>query len=63
MVTNIKAPTYKRYRFPIEIIQHCVWLYFRSFLSYRDVELLMAERGITVSYKTIRHWTLKFGMM
>jgi putative transposase len=56
-----KTPTYKRYRYPIEIIRHCVWLYFRFSLSFRDVELLMAERGIVVSYETIRQWCLKFG--
>lgn len=61
MVAKTKTSTYKRYRFPIEIIQHCVWLYFRFSLSYRDVELLMAERGIVVSYETIRQWCLKFG--
>lgn len=61
MATKIKTPTYKRYRFPIEIIQHSVWLYFRFSLSYRDVELLMAQRGIIVSYESIRRWCLKFG--
>jgi len=52
---------YKRHRFPPEIIQHAVWLYFRFNLSTRDVEDLLAERGIAVSYETIRTWCLKFG--
>jgi putative transposase len=61
MATKTKTSTYKRYRFPIEIIQHCIWLYFRFSLSFRDVELLLAGRGIIVSYETIRQWCLKFG--
>jgi len=52
---------YKRHRFPPEIIQHAVWLYFRFNLSTRDVEDLLAERGIAVSYETIRTWCRKFG--
>jgi transposase-like protein len=54
--------SYRRHRFPAEIIQHAVWLCFRFPLSYRDVEDLLVERGIEVSYETIRRWTLKFGM-
>ena len=54
--------SYARYRFPPEIIQHVVWLYFRFPLSYRDVEDLLAERGIDVSYETVRRWVLKFGL-
>ena len=61
MTAQKEIPTYKRYRYPIEIIRHCVWLYFRFSLSYRGVELLMAERGIVVSYESIRQWCLKFG--
>ena len=61
MKVQKEIPTYKRYRYPIEIIRHCVWLYFRFSLSYRDVELLMTERGIIVSYESIRQWCLKFG--
>ena len=61
MKAQKEIPTYKRYRYPTEIIRHCVWLYFRFSLSYRDVELLMAERGIIVSYESIRQWCLKFG--
>ena len=53
--------SYARYRFPPMIIQHAVWLYFRFPLSYRDVEDLLAERGIDVSYETVRRWALKFG--
>jgi transposase-like protein len=52
---------YKRHRFPVEIISHCVWLYFRFCLSYRDVEELMAERGITLTYEAVRYWCRKFG--
>jgi len=52
---------YHRHRYPIDIISQCVWLYFRFSLSYRDVELLMAERGISVSYETVRAWCSKFG--
>jgi putative transposase len=55
------AVSYKRHRFPVEIIGHAVWLYFRFTLSYRDVEELLAERGIVVTYETIRQWCLKFG--
>jgi putative transposase len=61
MKAQKEIPTYKRYRYPIEIIRHCVWLYFRFSLSYRDVQLLMTERGITVSYEPLRQWCLKFG--
>jgi len=52
---------YKRHRFPPEIIQHVVWLYHRFNLSGRDIEDLMAERGISVSYESIRLWCIKFG--
>lgn len=48
-------------RLPAEIISHCVQLYFRFWLSYRDVEAMMAERGVVVSYESIREWCLKFG--
>ena len=53
--------TYKRYRFPSEIISYAVWLYHRFNLSHRDIEDLLAERGITVSYETVRLWCIKFG--
>jgi putative transposase len=52
---------YKRHRFPVEIISHCVWLYFRFCLSYRDVEELMAERGVILTYEAVRYWCRKFG--
>src|SRR6267143_5339659 len=53
--------SYRRYRFPASIIQHAIWLYLRFTLSYRDVEDLLAERGLDVSYETVRRWVLKFG--
>jgi transposase-like protein len=53
--------SYKRHRFPPEVIRHAVWLYFRFTLSFRDVEEMLAHRGIDVSYETVRCWTLKFG--
>jgi putative transposase len=52
---------YRGYRFPPEIISHAVWLYHRFCLSFRDVEELLAERGVVVSYETIRQWCQKFG--
>jgi putative transposase len=53
---------YRRHRYPAEIITHAVWLYYRFNLSFRDVEELMAERGVQVSYETIRRWCAKFGL-
>ena len=53
--------SYRRHRFPPVVIQHAVWLYLRFTLSYRDVEDLLAERGLDISYETIRSWVLKFG--
>ena len=53
--------TYKRHRFPPEIISYAVWLYFRFNLSHRDIEYLLAQRGIIVSYESIRLWCIKFG--
>ncbi len=58
---NRSSFLYRRHRFPGEIISHCVWLYYRFCLSYRDIEELMAQRGVRVSYETIRQWCLKFG--
>ena len=55
--------SYHRHRFPSIIIQQAVWLYFRFGLSYRDVEDMLAERGIDVTYETVRRWALKFGMI
>jgi putative transposase len=53
--------SYAGYRFPPEIIRRAIWLYFRFTLSLRDVEDLPAERGITVSYETVRRWVNHFG--
>jgi transposase-like protein len=52
---------YRRHRFPPELIQLAIWLYLRFTLSYRDVEELLAERGLDISYETVRRWVLKFG--
>ena len=54
--------SYRGYRFPPEIISHAVWLYHRFCLSFRDAEDLLAQRGITVSYESIRHWCRTFGL-
>ena len=53
--------SYHRHRYPSIVIQQAIWLYFRFALSYRDVEDMLAERGIDVSYETVRRWPLKFG--
>ena len=55
--------SFARHQFPAEIIRHAVWLYVRFTLSYRDVEDLLAERGLDVSYETVRRWVLKFGLL
>ena len=55
------TPSYKGHRYPVEIINHCVWLYFRFPLSFGEVEELMLIRGVAVSYETIRRWCAKFG--
>jgi putative transposase len=55
------TPSYKGHRYPVEIIDCCVWLYFRFPLSFREVEELMLARGVAVSYETIRRWCAKFG--
>ena len=55
------TPSYRGHRFPPEIISHAVWLYHRFCLSFRDVEDLLAERGIMVTYETVRQWCRKFG--
>ncbi len=57
-----QSPSYHGYRFPPEIISHAVWLYHRFCLSFRDVEDLLAERGVTVSYEGIRQWCQTFGL-
>src|SRR5579872_4550088 len=53
--------TYRRHRFPAEIISHAVWLYHVFSLSPRDVELILAERGVVGTHESIRHWCHKFG--
>src|SRR6476620_6770887 len=60
---GMKSPRdpHYRHRFPAEIISHAVWLYHVFSLSLRDVELLLAERGVVVSYETVRRWCRKFG--
>ena len=57
-----QAPSYRGYRFPREIISHAVWLYHQFGLSFRVVEDLLAERGVTVTYEAIRQWCLTFGL-
>jgi putative transposase len=56
-----ETPSYKGFRYPAEIISHCVWLYHRFPLSFREVEEMMLQRGIVVSHETIRQWCAKFG--
>src|SRR3954468_19202275 len=57
----MKTSLYHGFRFPKAIIQHAVWLYLRFTLSLRDVEELLAERGIFVTYETVRVWVARFG--
>src|SRR5215813_13612441 len=57
------TPNYRSYRFPPEIIGYAAWLYHRFCLSFRDVEELLAQRGVTVSYEAVRQWSLKFGQV
>ena len=54
--------SFTRHRFPPDVIRHAVWLYARFTLSFRDVEDLLAERGLDISYETVRRWFLKFGV-
>jgi putative transposase len=61
LVDATPSSLYRGHRFPVEIISHCVWLYYRFPLSLRDVEQMMAHRGVTVSYETIHQWCRKFG--
>jgi len=58
---NTTTSSYQRHRFPSEIISHAVWLHHRFCLSFREVEELLAERGITVTYESIRYGCRKFG--
>jgi putative transposase len=60
---NRSTNPYKRHRFPPDIIQYAVWLYHRFKLSHRDIEDLLAERGIEVSYESVRLWCNKFGTL
>ena len=60
-MSNVSTVSYKGHRFPMEIINHCVWLYFRFPLSFREVEEMMLARGVAVSHETIRRWCAKFG--
>jgi len=55
------APSYRGFRYPVEIISHGVWLYYRFPLSFREVQEMMLARGVTVSHETIRQWCVKFG--
>ena len=55
------VPSFKGFRYPMEVISHCVWLYYRFPLSFREVEEMMLERGVIVSYETIRAWCRTFG--
>jgi putative transposase len=57
----VEAVSYKGFRYPVEIIAHCVWLYHRFPLSFREVQEMMLARGIVVSHETIRQWCAKFG--
>ena len=59
----MRTISFTRHRFPPDIIRHAVWLYARFTLSYRDVEDLLAERGLDISYETVRRWFLKFGAL
>src|SRR5206468_5214605 len=61
MTTTARDPIYAGYRYPAEIISYAVWLYFRFPLSLRMVEEMLAERGICVTYETVRQWGKKFG--
>ena len=60
-MVDVSSSTYKGHRYPPEIISHCVWLYHRFPLSFREIEEMMMERGVIVSYETIREWCRKFG--
>ena len=54
--------SYKYHRFPIEVIRHCVWLYYTFPLSFRDIENMMLSRGLEVTYEAIRKWCQKFAI-
>ena len=59
--SSARDPLYRGYRFPAEIISYAVWLSYRFALSHRDIEDLLAERGVAVSYEAIRLWCRRFG--
>ena len=61
-MTEAPHAHFRRHRFPAEIIAHALWLYYRFPLSLRDVEDLLAERGITVTFQTVAEWAAKFGL-
>lgn len=61
MKTTIAAPCYNRYRYPLEISSHTIRLYHRFSISFRNVEEVMAARGVVPSYETVRRWILEFG--
>jgi putative transposase len=61
MTSPVDPERYKNHRFPGEIISHGVWLYYRFTLSYRDMEELLFERGLTVSHEAVRQWCRKCG--
>src|SRR5262250_2980963 len=61
MDTPLATTKYKNHRLPVEIISHAVWLYFRFCLSFCDVEEMLLERGVVVTYEAIRKWCRKFG--
>ncbi len=64
LLTMTTSPNpYRGFRYPAEVIQHAVWLYHCFSLSLRDVELILAARGVVVSYETIRDWGLRFGRL
>jgi len=54
---------YRRHRFPVKVVEHCVWLYYRFALSYRNIEEMMAKRGVQVTYEAVREWCEKFGSL
>jgi hypothetical protein len=54
---------YRRHRFLIEVVEHCIWLYFGFSLSYRTIEEMMAVRGVRVTYEPVREWCQKFGAL
>jgi hypothetical protein len=61
LIWAMKLISYARHRFPHDVIRRAIWLYLRFTLSYRDIEDLLAERGLMISYESIRRWVLKFG--